>query len=59
MDAPKGRSSTANHTSTLNVGDTAPEFELRAHDGTTFRLSEQRGQKNVVIAFYPFAFTGT
>ena len=26
--------------------------------GEKFQLSEQRG-KNVVIAFYPFAFTGT
>jgi peroxiredoxin Q/BCP len=36
----------------LDVGDTAPDFELPGTDGKTFKLSEQRG-KNVVLAFYP------
>jgi peroxiredoxin len=59
MAAPKGDTSTADHTSTLAVGDMAPDFELRGHDGETFRLSALRGTKNAVLAFYPFAFTGT
>ena len=59
MAAAKGRTSHAQHTSTLSVGDTAPDFELKTHTGDTFRLSELRGKKNVVMAFYPFAFTGT
>lgn len=38
------------------VGDSAPDFELPASDGSTFRLSEHRGQY-VVLYFYPKAFT--
>jgi thioredoxin-dependent peroxiredoxin len=36
----------------VDVGDTAPDFELPGTDGKTFRLSEHRG-RNVVLAFYP------
>jgi peroxiredoxin len=57
MAIAKGRTSRAASTSTLDAGSPAPEFELRGHDGSTFRLSDQRGRRNVVIAFYPFAFT--
>ena len=38
-------------------GETAPEFELPSHRGETVRLSSFAGQKNVVIAFHPLAFT--
>ncbi len=48
----------ATETKTLRVGDAAPDFALRSHDGAHFRLSEHRG-KRVVIAFFSFAFTGT
>jgi peroxiredoxin len=41
----------------LNVGDEAPDFELRTHRGGTIRLSDFRGRKNVVLAFHPLAFT--
>ena len=41
----------------LNVGDEAPDFELRSHRGGSVRLSDYRGKKNVVIAFHPLAFT--
>lgn len=49
----------------LAVGDEAPDFELPATgEGAgkggprrNVRLSEYRGKKNVVIAFYPAAFT--
>ena len=58
MAVAKGRSSTADHTPTLKVGDPAPDFTLPSHNGDPFSLAAQRG-KNVVIAFYPFAFTGT
>ena len=57
MAVTKGRKSTANQTPTVKVGDQASDFELKAHDGSTFRLSDQRGKRNVMIAFYPFAFT--
>lgn len=41
----------------LQPGDKAPEFSLRASDKSLVKLSEQRG-KNVVLLFFPFAFTG-
>lgn len=45
----------------LKVGDTAPDFKLDYFDGQdlkTVSLSQYRGKKNVVLAFYIFAFTG-
>ena len=42
----------------LKVGDAAPDFTLPATDGKTYTLSEFKGQKNVVLAFYVLAFTG-
>jgi glutaredoxin-dependent peroxiredoxin len=41
----------------LQPGDKAPNFSLRASDKSLVQLSEQRG-KNVVLLFFPFAFTG-
>lgn len=43
------------------VGDMAPEFALKYSDGKDLKevkLSDYRGKKNVVLAFYVFAFTG-
>ncbi len=43
------------------VGDVAPDFTLKYFDGNDLKdvkLSEYRGKKNVVLAFYIFAFTG-
>ncbi len=42
----------------LKVGEPAPEFELKASDGKTYKLSDFKGQKAVVIAWFPRAFTG-
>jgi peroxiredoxin (alkyl hydroperoxide reductase subunit C) len=45
----------------LKVGDVAPDFKLPYFDGTDLQdvtLSQYRGKKNVVLAFYIFAFTG-
>jgi peroxiredoxin Q/BCP len=42
----------------LKVGDAAPEFSLRATDGKTYKLSDFKGKKNVVLAIYVLAFTG-
>ncbi|MBC7271859.1 MAG: peroxiredoxin [Streptomyces sp.] len=42
----------------LQVGEKAPDFELKDNHGRTVRLSDFRGAKNVVVLFYPFAFTG-
>jgi mycoredoxin-dependent peroxiredoxin len=42
----------------IGVGDEAPDFELRDQHAQTHRLSSLRGEKNVLLVFYPFAFTG-
>ena len=42
----------------LKVGDRAPDFELTDTEGQKVRLSDYRGKKNVVLAFYVLAFTG-
>jgi peroxiredoxin len=42
---------------TLHVGDVAPDFELSASGNRTVKLSDFRGKKNVLLAFYPFAFS--
>jgi hypothetical protein len=39
------------------AGALAPDFRLPATDGRTIALSEFRGQRRVVLAFYPMAFT--
>jgi peroxiredoxin len=44
--------------STLKVGDTAPDFTLPATNNTKVTLADYRGKKNVVVAFFPAAFTG-
>jgi peroxiredoxin len=49
----------------VEVGDEAPDFELMATGDTAgkgdtkrkIRLSDYRGKKNVVLAFYPAAYT--
>ena len=41
----------------LQVGDVAPDFELPASGNHTIKLSDFRGKKNVLLAFYPFAFS--
>jgi len=43
---------------TLSVGDVAPDFALRDQHGQVHRLSDYRGRSNVLLVFYPFAFTG-
>ena len=43
----------------VEVGQEAPDFELQNQFGTPVRLSSFRGDKNVVIVFYPKAFTAT
>jgi len=41
----------------LRIGQFAPDFSLENHLGEKVRLSDFRGRKNVVIAFFPLAFT--
>jgi len=42
----------------LNVGDVAPDFTLYSDEKEAWTLSEHRG-KNVVLLFFPAAFSGT
>lgn len=44
--------------STLKVGDMAPDFTLPSTAGGKVTLSDFRGKKTVVLAFFPAAFTG-
>ena len=42
----------------LKVGDAAPNFQLQGSDGKTYKLSDLKGKKPVVLAWFPKAFTG-
>lgn len=42
---------------TLKVGQTAPDFTLPSDQRTAVKLSDFRGKKNVILAFYVLAFT--
>lgn len=42
----------------FKVGDMAPDFTLLDQNRKEVKLSDFRGKKNVVLAFYVFAFTG-
>ncbi len=41
----------------LKVGDAAPDFKLQGSDGKTYALSDFKGKKPVVLAWFPKAFT--
>lgn len=46
----------------LKIGDVAPDFELPAVTGAErhrFKLSDFRGKKNVVLAFYALDWSPT
>ena len=42
----------------LKEGDKAPDFTLTGNNGKQVKLSDFKGKKNVVIAFYIKASTG-
>lgn len=42
----------------LNVGDAAPSFSLVGSDGKTYSNEDFNGEKMIVIAWFPKAFTG-
>jgi peroxiredoxin len=44
---------------TLDVGTTAPDFTLKDQNNQEVTLSSFQGEKNVLLVFYPLAFTGT
>ena len=41
----------------VEIGSEAPDFELPDQHGTPVKLSSFRGAKNVVLVFYPLAFS--
>jgi len=57
----KATSGTTGGSTMPKVGEMAPDFNLKYFDGSDLKdvsLSQFRGKKNVVLAFYIFAFTG-
>jgi peroxiredoxin len=42
----------------LQIGAPAPDFALRDQHGSTVRLTDFAGSRNVALVFYPFAFSG-
>jgi peroxiredoxin (alkyl hydroperoxide reductase subunit C) len=44
---------------TIEVGAEAPDFTLKDQNNQEVRLSDFRDAKNVLLVFYPLAFTGT
>ena len=43
----------------IEVGQEAPDFTLPNQHGEPVHLADFQGEKNVVLLFYPWAFTGT
>ena len=39
------------------VGQPAPDFTLKSHLGTEVTLGDFRGHNNIVIVFFPLAWT--
>ncbi len=42
----------------LEIGNKAPEFSLKNQSGEMVSLADLAGKKNVLVMFYPFAFSG-
>lgn len=42
----------------VEVGQRAPDFTLNDYNKESVSLSAYRGEKNVLLVFYPFAFSG-
>ena len=55
---PQGQAAPAAPKTHLKVGDLAPDFTLPDTKGQPVKLSDFRGKKTVVLAFYVLAFTG-
>lgn len=58
MPAPAQQPQPAIAKTSLKVGDVAPDFTLPNQAFKPVKLSDYRGKKNVVLAFYVLAFTG-
>jgi peroxiredoxin len=42
----------------VDVGQTAPDFTLESHTQEGVTLSLYKGEKNVILSFHIFSFTG-
>ena len=58
LSAAFGNSATGASGGSLDTGDAAPDFTLTGSDGKTYKLSDFKGKRAVVIAWFPKAFTG-
>ncbi len=43
---------------TLTIGQAAPDFDVLNQHGEKVSLASFKGEKNVVLLFYPFSFSG-
>lgn len=43
---------------TIEIGQDAPDFELKDQSGNAVKLSSFKGDKAVALVFYPFTFSG-
>jgi DNA polymerase III epsilon subunit family exonuclease len=57
LDLPSDGGLTMAATATIDVGQQAPDFELKGPQGQPVTLSEYRDRKNVVLVFFPLAFS--
>ena len=48
---------TLNASASPEIGDAAPDFQLKGSDGNTYSVSQFKGKQPVVIAFFPKAST--
>lgn len=49
---------TKSPSTTLKIGDKAPDFTLPSTEGGTVHLADYIGKSTIVLAFFPAAFTG-
>jgi DNA polymerase III epsilon subunit-like protein/peroxiredoxin len=59
QDAPAEGDSMVTTVAAPEIGQMAPDFKLKGPGGQFFTLSEHRGHKNVVLVFFPLAFSPT
>ena len=57
FENPPRRFAVAKPVNDPKVGEEAPDFTLMSHLDKEVKLSDFRGNKNVVLAFFPLAFT--